>query len=176
MIDWLVVKFGVPKRSVIRNTIYFNGVIVEVEALLHDRRELADAAALLAEHLLGLGGQDDDLGTCWCHSDLHAAVAILSQLFGEEVVELGLKNTATNKLLETQQRTKAREQANKQHREATTKKVQIRISTLEYKHYGQTKWAFRTRNCMNYFALLGYNDCTRHLGLVYKVKPANGSK
>ena len=36
-------------------------VLGELEALLDERGELADATALLAEDLLGVGGTDDDL-------------------------------------------------------------------------------------------------------------------
>jgi hypothetical protein len=75
-----------------------DGVVVKVEALLHDRGELADAAALLAQHLLGLGGQDDDLGAGGGDADLDARVAVLGQLSGEECVQLGLEDTAAHEL------------------------------------------------------------------------------
>jgi hypothetical protein len=57
--------------------VQLDGVVIEVESLLNDRGELANATSLLAQHLLGLGGQDDDLGTGRCHADLDARVAIL---------------------------------------------------------------------------------------------------
>ena len=38
------------------------GVVRELEALLNERGELADAATLLTQNLLGVGGADDDLG------------------------------------------------------------------------------------------------------------------
>ena len=37
------------------------GVFRELETLLNERSELADAAALLAQNFLGVGGADDDL-------------------------------------------------------------------------------------------------------------------
>ena len=39
------------------------GVIGELEALLDERGELADAATLLTQDLLGVGSTDDDLQT-----------------------------------------------------------------------------------------------------------------
>ena len=36
-------------------------VLRELETLLDERSELADAAALLAQNFLGVGGADDDL-------------------------------------------------------------------------------------------------------------------
>ena len=38
------------------------GVVGELEALLDERSKLADAATLLTQNLLGVGGADDDLG------------------------------------------------------------------------------------------------------------------
>ncbi len=49
-------------------------VVGEAEALLHLGGELADAAALLAEHVLRARGQDDDLRPRRCHTHLHARV------------------------------------------------------------------------------------------------------
>jgi len=72
-------------------------VVLKVEALLHDRGELANASALLAEHLLSLCGEDDDLGAGWSHAHLDATVAILGELLGKELVELGLEDTAIDK-------------------------------------------------------------------------------
>ena len=39
------------------------GVFGELETLLHEGSKLTDAATLLTEDLLGVGGADDDLGT-----------------------------------------------------------------------------------------------------------------
>ena len=37
------------------------GVVGELETFLHERSELANAATLLAQNLLGVGGADDNL-------------------------------------------------------------------------------------------------------------------
>ena len=41
--------------------VQLEGVLGELEALLHEGSKLADAATLLAKDLLGVGGTDDDL-------------------------------------------------------------------------------------------------------------------
>ena len=74
------------------------GSLGEVEALLHDGRELADAPALLAEHVLRARRHDDDLGAGGGDAHLHAGVAILGELAGEELVQLGLEDADGNKL------------------------------------------------------------------------------
>lgn len=73
-------------------------VLGELEALLDQRGELADAAALLAEDLLGLGGADDDVGDGRGDADLDAGVALLGQLALEELVELGVEDTVSDEL------------------------------------------------------------------------------
>jgi hypothetical protein len=75
-----------------------DGVLGELEALLDQRRELADAAALLAEDLLGVGGADDDVGDGGSDADLDAGVALLSELALEELVELGVEDTVGDEL------------------------------------------------------------------------------
>ena len=75
-----------------------DGVLGELEALLDQRGELADAAALLAEDLLGVGGADDDVGDGGSDADLDARVALLSQLALEELVELGVEDTIGDEL------------------------------------------------------------------------------
>ena len=80
-----------------RNTC-LDSVVVEVETLLNDRGQFTNASSLLAQHLLGLGGQDDDLGTSWRHANLNTAVAIFGKLLGEEVVQLGLEDTSADEL------------------------------------------------------------------------------
>jgi hypothetical protein len=52
-------------------------ILREVEPLLHDGGELTDPAALLADHVLGVHGADDDLLAHQCHADLDAGVSIL---------------------------------------------------------------------------------------------------
>ena len=54
---------------------YLDGVLVEVEPLLDEGGELANAAALLAEDVLGAGGENDDLGPGRGHTDLNTRVA-----------------------------------------------------------------------------------------------------
>lgn len=75
-----------------------DGVLGELEALLDQRGQLADAAALLAEHLLGLGGADDDVGHGGRDADLDAGVTLLSELALEELVELGVEDTVSDEL------------------------------------------------------------------------------
>lgn len=68
-------------------------VLGELEALLDQRGELADAAALLAEDILGVGGADDDVGDGRGNADLDTGVTLLSKLALEELVELGVEDT-----------------------------------------------------------------------------------
>ena len=75
-----------------------DGSLWEVEALLYDGRELADAPALLAEHVLRARRHDDDLGAGGGDAHLHAGVAILGELAGEELVQLGLEDAVGNEL------------------------------------------------------------------------------
>jgi len=75
-----------------------DGVLWELEALLDERCELADAAALLSEDFLGVGCADDDVGDGWGDADLDAGVALLSQLALEELVQLCVENTICDKL------------------------------------------------------------------------------
>jgi hypothetical protein len=73
-------------------------VLGELEALLDQAGELADAAALLAENLLGVGGADDDVGDGRGDADLDAGVALLSKLALEELVQLGVEDTISDEL------------------------------------------------------------------------------
>jgi len=66
--------------------IELNGAFGELEALLYNRGEFANAAALLPEHVLRSGGPDDDLCFHGCCTNLHACVAILSELFLQKLV------------------------------------------------------------------------------------------
>ncbi|RUP47290.1 hypothetical protein BC936DRAFT_145901 [Jimgerdemannia flammicorona] len=79
-----------------RPRVQLDGVLGELEALLDEGGELADAAALLAEHILGVRGADDDLSTRRSHADLDARVALLRQLAGEELVQFGVEDTVGN--------------------------------------------------------------------------------
>jgi len=75
-----------------------DGVLGELESLLDERGELANAAALLAENLLGVGGSDDDIGDGGGNADLDAGVALLSELALEELVELSVEDTVGDEL------------------------------------------------------------------------------
>lgn len=75
-----------------------DGVLGELEALLDERSELADAAALLAEDLLGVRSADDDVGDGGGDANLDARVALLSELALEELVELGVEDTVGDEL------------------------------------------------------------------------------
>jgi len=72
-------------------------VVVKVKALLHDGGELANASALLAQDLLGLGGQDNDLSAGGRDTHLDTTVAVFGELLGEELVKFGLEDTAIDK-------------------------------------------------------------------------------
>lgn len=75
-----------------------DGVLGELKALLDETGELADAAALLAKDLLGVGGANDDIGDSWSNADLDAGVALLSQLALEELVQLSVENAVGDEL------------------------------------------------------------------------------
>lgn len=75
-----------------------HAVLGELEALLDQGGELADAAALLAEDLLGVGGADDDVGDGGRDAHLDARVALLGQLALEELVQLGVEHTVSHEL------------------------------------------------------------------------------
>lgn len=73
-------------------------VLGELEPLLDQSLELPNSSTLVTEDFLGVGGPDDDLGTGVGNTDLTAGVTLLSELSGEEVVELGLENTVGDEL------------------------------------------------------------------------------
>lgn len=75
-----------------------NAVLGELEALLDQAGELADAATLLTEDLLGVGGTDDDVGDGGGDADFDAGVTLLGQLALEELVQLGVENTVGDEL------------------------------------------------------------------------------
>lgn len=75
-----------------------DAVLGELEALLDEGGELANAAALLAQNLLGVGGADDDVGDGGRYADLDARVALLGQLMLEELVQLGVEDTVGDEL------------------------------------------------------------------------------
>jgi hypothetical protein len=73
-------------------------VLRELEALLDQGGELADAAALLTENLLGLGGADDDVGDGGGDADFDTRVTLLSEFALEELVQLGVEDTVSDEL------------------------------------------------------------------------------
>lgn len=75
-----------------------NAVLGELEALLDEGGELADAATLLTEDLLGVGGADDDVGDGGGDADFDAGVSLLGQLALEELVQLGVEDTIGDEL------------------------------------------------------------------------------
>ena len=76
-----------------------DGVLGELETLLDQGGQLADATALDTENLLGLGGTDDDLGAGGGDADLDTRVTLSSELALEELVQLGVENTIGDELL-----------------------------------------------------------------------------
>lgn len=75
-----------------------DGVLGELESLLDEGSELADAASLLTEDLLGVGSADDDVGNGRSHADLDAGVTLLGELALEELVQLGIEDTVSDEL------------------------------------------------------------------------------
>ena len=94
-----------------------DGVLGELEALLNQGGELADAAALLAQNFLSVGCADDcgaldsdisvrlwevrrrtDIGDSGSHADLDTGVTLLGQLTLEKLVQLGVENTIGDEL------------------------------------------------------------------------------
>jgi hypothetical protein len=70
----------------------------ELEALLHNRRKLANALALLAEHLLRVSRADDNLPPERRVAHLDTGVPVLSELALEELVELGVEHAVGHAL------------------------------------------------------------------------------
>lgn len=70
-----------------------DGVLGELEALLDERGELANAATLLSENLLCVRGADDDVGNGGRDADLDTGVTLLGEFALEELVELGVEHT-----------------------------------------------------------------------------------
>jgi hypothetical protein len=72
--------------------------ISDVETLLDGGGELANAASLLAEDILGAGGTDDNLNAGGGHADLNTGVTILGELTREEGVQLSIEKSILDKL------------------------------------------------------------------------------
>jgi hypothetical protein len=75
-----------------------NAVLGELEALLDERGQLADAASLLSENFLGVGCADDDVGDGRGDADFDSGVSFLSQFALEELVQFGVENTIGDEL------------------------------------------------------------------------------
>jgi hypothetical protein len=75
-----------------------NGTLGETEALLDDGGQFADATTVLAKNVLGTGSTDDHLGALGSHADLNSRVSLLAQAAGQELVQLGVENTISDKL------------------------------------------------------------------------------
>lgn len=75
-----------------------DGVLGELEALLDQRGQLADAASLLSKDFLGLGRADDDVGDGGGDADFDARVTLLGEFALEELVQLGVENTVSDEL------------------------------------------------------------------------------
>jgi len=94
----------------------FQRVLREFETFLNESSEFTDATALLSKDLLSVGRTDDDLwdriedfqrigqdkrtdfSASVCHTDIATRVTLLSQLAGEELIELGAENTVSYEL------------------------------------------------------------------------------
>ena len=73
-------------------------VLGELEALLDERGELANAATLLSENLLCVCGANDDVGYSGSDTDFDARVALLCQLALEELIEFCVEDTVSDEL------------------------------------------------------------------------------
>lgn len=80
---------GLSAKTAVGNALgeQVDGSLREVESLLDDGGQLADALALLSEDVLGAGGLDDDLGLEGSHADLHTGIAILAQLTSKQLAQ-----------------------------------------------------------------------------------------
>jgi len=70
----------------------------EVESLLNERGQFANATSLFSQNILGAGGTDDDLSTHGGDTDFNARVTIFTELTGEELVEFGVEDTVSDEL------------------------------------------------------------------------------
>lgn len=70
----------------------------KTESFLNQSGELANSATLVSENVLGVRSPNDDLSSGVGDSDLTARVSLLGELAGEELVELGGKDTVSYEL------------------------------------------------------------------------------
>jgi hypothetical protein len=75
-----------------------DGVFGELESLLDEGGELANASSLLSENFLCVGCANDDVGDGWGNADLDSRVSFLSQLALEELVQFGVEDTICDEL------------------------------------------------------------------------------
>lgn len=94
------VSLGLRGQAAVGHTLgeQLHGALGEAEALADHRRELADALALVAQHILGARGAHDDLRAHGRIADLNAGVARVDQLTGEQLVHLGEQNAVRDEL------------------------------------------------------------------------------
>merc|ERR1719424_194691 len=67
-------------------------VLGKVVALLDDSCQLANAAALLSQHLTCTCGADNDLGPDGCHTHLNACITIFCESAHQKLVELSIED------------------------------------------------------------------------------------
>lgn len=75
-----------------------DGVLWELETLLDQGGEFANATSLLAEDFLGVSCADDDVGDGGGDADFDTGVSLLSKLALEELVQLGVEDTICDEL------------------------------------------------------------------------------
>ena len=66
--------------------------------IIPTEHEMRETSASPTKDVLCAGGEDDDLCPGGCVAHLHPGVAVLSQLIGQEPVELSLEHTIFDEL------------------------------------------------------------------------------
>ncbi|KAL3798186.1 hypothetical protein HJC23_005747 [Cyclotella cryptica] len=79
-------------------SVKFHGALGEIEPLLDDRGQFADALTLVSEDVLGLGGANDNFGAVGGGTDFDSGVAVFGEFAGEELVEFGVEDSVGDKL------------------------------------------------------------------------------
>mmetsp|Transcript_84588 Transcript_84588/g.117554 ORF Transcript_84588/g.117554 Transcript_84588/m.117554 type:complete len:300 (+) Transcript_84588:60-959(+) len=75
-----------------------DAAFLKLPALLHQAGEFSDAPALLAKHILGPGGTDDDFGTSRSHPNFNTSISILGEFTLKEIIQFGIKDAVGDKL------------------------------------------------------------------------------
>jgi len=70
----------------------------EVESLLDNRCEFANATSLVAEHVLGTSRSDDDLSASRSDTHFNSRVALLCEFASQKLVQFGEEDTIRDKL------------------------------------------------------------------------------